>query len=669
MGELYGEVNPISQEWRDGLASKIMREASLESKEDKAWVVFDGPVDALWIENMNTVLDDNMTLCLANGQRIKLRNPMRMLFEVQDLSVASPATVSRCGMVYMTPEELGWKPFVESWIPRIYPDESILLEEHKNLLLTLFFSTIEPALEKIRSLKLTEYIKTVEIQKVASLCNFLEIMLSPQYGFKGDKEEKKKTLPFYFAFAYIWGVGGSLDSFGQERFDDVVREQFKVCSIPPGQTCFEYYLETKKECRFYPWTNKIEEFVFEKDTSYFSLLVPTVDTQRSAYCLELLLEKEKPIFFTGITGVGKSVIILNLLSSIQESKNINPVFLNFSAQTSSIRTQKTIEDKIERKRKGLYGAPPGKKLAIFVDDINMPSVEKYGAQPPIELLRLFVDRKGLYDRETLEWKRVEDTTLIAACARPGGGRNELTLRFTRHFNVFNIPEASRLTLTRIFGSIVNGFLKSGFPDSIQKLGEGSVMATIEVYNRILEEKRPTPAKFHYLFNLRDISKVFQGILMTKPISISQPEVFAKLWMHECLRVFHDRLINSEDKLWFTKMVCELTNVYFRCRFEHDELFTGQGHLLFGDLLKLESSKNYEEIKDHNKLKSILQEFLEDYNISATRKMNLVFFEDAIEHIVRISRVMRQPRGNMMLIGVGGSGKQSLTKLSCHMLGY
>lgn len=74
MGELYGEVNPISQEWHDGLASKIMREAALETKEDKTWVVFDGPVDALWIENMNTVLDDNMTLCLANGQRIKLRS-------------------------------------------------------------------------------------------------------------------------------------------------------------------------------------------------------------------------------------------------------------------------------------------------------------------------------------------------------------------------------------------------------------------------------------------------------------------------------------------------------------------------------------------------------------------------------------------------------------------
>lgn len=108
-----------------------MRAAAQEEGEDKTWVVFDGPVDALWIENMNTVLDDNMTLCLANGQRIKLRTQMRMLFEVQDLAVASPATVSRCGMVYMTPEDLGWRPFIQSWIPRIFPDDTVLDENNK----------------------------------------------------------------------------------------------------------------------------------------------------------------------------------------------------------------------------------------------------------------------------------------------------------------------------------------------------------------------------------------------------------------------------------------------------------------------------------------------------------------------------------------------------------
>lgn len=194
------------------------------------------------------------------------------------------------------------------------------------------------------------------------------------------------------------------------------------------------------------------------------------------------------------------------------------------------------------------------------------------------------------------------------------------------------------------------------------------MATIEVYQKIIEEKRPTPAKFHYLFNLRDVSKVFQGVLMAKPVSISNPESFAKLWMHESCRVFHDRLINNEDKLWFTKLVAELSIVYFRVRLEHDDLFVNS-HLIFGDLLKLESTKAYEEIKDTAKLKTILLEYLEDFNITATSKMHLVFFEDAIDHISRVARVLRQPRGNMMLIGVGGSGKQSLTKLSCHMLGY
>ena len=101
MGELYGMTNALTGEWTNGLVAKLVRDTVEVETVDKTWIIFDGPVDALWIENMNTVLDDNKMLCLANGERIKLSQEMTMMFEVQDLRVASPATVSRCGMVYI----------------------------------------------------------------------------------------------------------------------------------------------------------------------------------------------------------------------------------------------------------------------------------------------------------------------------------------------------------------------------------------------------------------------------------------------------------------------------------------------------------------------------------------------------------------------------------------
>lgn len=286
-------------------------------------------------------------------------------------------------------------------------------------------------------------------------------------------------------------------------------------------------------------------------------------------------------------------MVQSLLNSLQPLPSEGgmgtvPVFMNFSAQTRSDVTQSTIENKLEKKRKTLLGAPAGRKVVIFVDDVNMPMVETYGAQAPIEFLRLILDYSGFYDRDKLFWKDLVDVVLFVAAAPPGGGRAIVTPRFTRHFNVLSIPPASESALAHIFTSILSGFLSSKFDKDVTKLCNGLIAGTIEVYGKISQELRPTPAKFHYTFNLRDISKVFQGIIMITPDKCQSQETVIRLWVHECLRIFSDRLINDDDQYWFQSTITELSNRHLKAHINQEDFFSKP--IVFADFLNSDTGE-------------------------------------------------------------------------------
>lgn len=117
--ELYGFVQMSTREWKDGILSNKMRALSEMPDSNPKWMIFDGDLDATWIESMNSVMDDNKLLTLASNERIALKGHMRMFFEIRDLDFATPATVSRAGILYISDSDgYQWRAYVKSWITK-----------------------------------------------------------------------------------------------------------------------------------------------------------------------------------------------------------------------------------------------------------------------------------------------------------------------------------------------------------------------------------------------------------------------------------------------------------------------------------------------------------------------------------------------------------------------
>ncbi|XP_070190635.1 dynein axonemal heavy chain 1-like isoform X2 [Littorina saxatilis] len=685
MGQLYGEFDMLTHEWTDGILSTLIRVGCSAGDKDKRWYLFDGPVDAVWIENMNTVLDDNKKLCLSSGEIIKLTDHMTMMFEVADLAVASPATVSRCGMVYLEPSYIGLEPFVECWLKKL-PDS---IYEHKDAFQELFDYFMQPAIKLLRS-SLKEIVDTVDGQIVFSLLKVLDCFFTPFIPKEGEKPISEEQLARvneliepWFIFALIWSIGATCDNDSRVKFSEWLREKMadKKCKLmfPKDGLVYDYVLDdagissgekddleeeeaTEKEVQWRNWMHGMPKYEVNLDMKYSDILVPTIDTVRSAHIMGMLLANNKTVLNVGPTGTGKTMTISDKLTRNMPNLYI-PDFIVFSAKTSANQTQDLIDGKLDKRRKGVFGPPLGKYFIFFIDDLNMPAREVFGAQPPIELIRQWMDFRGWYDRKAIgEFRNLVDVNFACAMGPPGGGRNPVTARLLRHFNFLTFTEMEDPSKRTIFTTILWSWISQS--PNISSLCDQMVDTCIATYNTIQTQLLPTPSKSHYTFNLRDLSKVIQGILMGEPDKIHSTKDLLGLFYHESCRVYQDRLVNDEDRNWFDKLMGEKMSTDFDMKFE--EVVTMQP-FLYGDFLSANvDNRSYVFIEDHEKLVKSMEDNLDDYNQINMPQMRLVLFMDAIKHVCRIARIIRQPLGNALLLGMGGSGRQSLTRLAAHI---
>ena len=678
--QIYGNFDVVTREWVEGIGASLVRKcAQMDSdpnlKDKRKWVLFDGPVDAIWIENMNTVMDDNKKLCLNSGEIIKLTSTITMMFEPEDLAVASPATVSRNGMVLMEPHMFKWQELRDSWMETL-PDS---LQSYKGQMDKLLDFYLPPMLRLIRR-ECKEPVSTKDTELVMSLFKLyrchLQAFWNPEEAGKIGAQEAAKKIDGSFLFSLIWSLGCSTDAAGRQIFNTTLRELFedpqapKVSAPVPDRglvydSCFDV-----NKAKWLGWLETIPNFQIPASAQFQEILVPTMDSIRYVHIMTTLLDGNYPSLFVGDTGTGKSVMIKEKLMRGLDSKFITH-FMNFSAQTKANQTQDIIDLKVDKRRKGVFGPPLGKRMILFVDDVNMPAKEAYGAQPPIEILRQMLHWGGWWDRREIEWRTFVDMIYVGAMGLPGGGRTHLTCRFTRWFNIVSVTPIDDEGMTRIFSTILNWFMQQFTTISATAVTGPIVQATLDVFRTVSKELLPTPLKSHYLFNLRDLAKVIQGVTNTSPSEVSSTEDFYRLWIHEARRIFQDRLINDDDRTWFNKMQAEVALKYFKKPM--DAILgpgaDGKGLLLYGDFMVrgLEyNMRKYSQIVDMKEAFSTIKEYLDDYNVLSAKPMNLVLFGYVVEHCCRIARVVRQPSGHALLVGVGGSGRQSLTRLAAAM---
>ncbi|MCQ2815633.1 MAG: AAA family ATPase [archaeon] len=692
--ELFGYNDPKTKIWRYGILSSTMKKMCKNEQpytEDlkNKWIILDGDIDPNWIESLNTVMDDNKVLTLTNGDRFPLDEFMRLIFEVSNLRNATPATVSRGGVLFIGEYDIGITPCFDKWVKDRYSSDEFTVIKRS---LQEFF---KPAFDRIKELR-DRYVAPVV--EMTLLQNFMtiyqnlmdEVVYSKDVLFKEMEDETKALIAEgIFFMAYMWGVGGGLKD--KEKImpaivNSMIKSKNKI-RIPEKEktTCFDYFFDSKK-IAWVPWLDVLSKPEIGEFELFADIIIPNVEVTRLSRITAINMIEERAVLFVGGSGTGKSAVCkyflkkemenLSKLKKIKDKENdiiFENCTINFNSFTESSILQANIDSNIRQRVGVQFGPEYNHKKIFFLDDLNMPQLDIFGTQSHVELLRQIIDYKFYYDRKELENVKMLNDLLFVGAQNPTAGSFVIDLRLQRHFTLLATSKPSESGVKEIYTFIClnhfNKFVFTSKADNKDEIVKGIVDCTYELLKDVSNDPHfnPSAAKFHYQWNMREVCKVVGGVLRSSPTFFKTSDMLYKLWYHEAIRVYRDRLIMEDDFKAFDTIMQKLFAVIYKGDLQKAQEDIKEPFIFvpFGDEIGDDMPEALIQFKSYDLLKKHINEAKEQYN-EEKGDLPLVLFDDAIQDICRISRIISNSCSNALLVGVGGSGKQSLSRLAAFM---
>ncbi|XP_055383630.1 dynein heavy chain, cytoplasmic isoform X2 [Condylostylus longicornis] len=693
---LYGVLDPNTREWTDGLFTHILRKIIDNVRGEinkRQWIIFDGDVDPEWVENLNSVLDDNKLLTLPNGERLSLPPNVRVMFEVQDLKYATLATVSRCGMVWFSEDVLSTEMIFENYLSRLRhipledTDEDFIgasgiksstekeeeispaLQTQREIaaLMQPYFSSdgvvvrcLEYAMEQEHIMDFTRLRALSSLFSMLNQCARNILNFNSQHpDFPISPEQMEQYIPKALIYSLLWSFAGDAKLKVRSDLGDFIRSATTV-QLPGtiGVPIIDFEVNMSGE--WVPWSNKVP--VIEVETHKVAapdVVVPTLDTVRHESLLYTWLAEHKPLVLCGPPGSGKT---MTLFSALRALPDMEVVGLNFSSATTPELLLKTFDHYCEYRKtpNGVVLSPVqiGKWLVLFCDEINLPDMDAYGTQRVISFLRQLVEHKGFYRYSDQAWVSLERIQFVGACNPPTDpGRKPLSHRFLRHVPIIYVDYPGETSLKQIYGTFSRAMLR--LMPALRGYAEPLTNAMVEFYlasqDRFTQDMQP-----HYVYSPREMTRWVRGICEAiRPLDNLSVEGLVRLWAHEALRLFQDRLVEDSERRWTNDNIDVVAMKHFPGADSEKALIRP---ILYSNWLSKDYMPvNREELRDY--VRARLKVFYEE-----ELDVPLVLFDEVLDHVLRIDRIFRQPQGHLLLIGVSGAGKTTLSRFVAWMNG-